>query len=67
MHCAGCTQVITEELVALEGVVAAEVTLETGRATVGLSASPPPTEVILEAVYELGYEAEPLETAPSAQ
>ncbi|MEO1227591.1 MAG: heavy metal-associated domain-containing protein [Myxococcota bacterium] len=67
MHCAGCTQVITEELVALDGVVAAEVTLETGRAIVGLSTSPPSTERLLEVVYELGYEAKLLETADPAQ
>lgn len=67
MHCAGCTQVITEELVALDGVVAAEVTLETGRAVVGLSSDPASVELILATIYDLGYEAQPLEPPPTPQ
>lgn len=61
MHCAGCVDVISEALVDHDGVLAAEVDREGGRARVGLSSQPPTVETLIATIYDLGYDAKPVE------
>jgi Cu+-exporting ATPase len=62
MSCAGCVGNVQQALQQIEGVEWAEVDLATGRARVH-GAGRVPTESLVRAVENAGYEAEPVDTA----
>ena len=61
MHCAHCEAAVTEELEAVAGVAAVDVDLETKRVTVRGDALD--DAVLVAAIDEAGYDAEPLAAA----
>jgi len=64
MHCGSCVALIEETLVEDLGVEAAEVDLQSGRATVTFDPARHSVDDLCAAVVAAGYEASPL-TAPS--
>jgi copper chaperone CopZ len=65
MVCKGCVGDVREALMAIPGVVAAEVTLETKLAVVTLDASNAPDEASLcKTLSEAGHEARVIQTPP---
>jgi len=64
MHCDGCEEGITEELIAIEGVETVEADWETGRVIVRHHARTAPTDALVADVESLGYTVHGTKTEP---
>jgi copper chaperone len=64
MHCDGCEEGITEELIAIEGVETVEADWETGRVIVRHHERTAPTDALVADVESLGYTVHGTKTEP---
>ena len=65
MHCDGCEEGITEELAAMDGVLAVEADWETGRVIVRHHERAAPTDALVADIESLGYTVRGTTTEPA--